>query len=45
MLKYKILRIRAKISFMAFMQNMTVQEFYLTKIDLNYRHLLNNNEI
>jgi len=41
MMKYKLLRMRAKISYMAFYKNMTVQEFFLTSIDRSYRQLVN----
>ena len=36
---------RAKISFMAFMENNTVQEFLLRTIERSFRQLVNTNEI
>lgn len=39
-LKYKIIRIRAKLSFIAFERRMTVQELLLTKIIESYKDMV-----
>jgi hypothetical protein len=44
-MKYKILRIRQKISFLAFDENLTVTEFFARKIHQSYISLLQKGEI
>ena len=41
MLKYKIIRMRNKISYHAFIKNMTVLELYVNKIYESYKDLVN----
>ena len=45
MLKYKILRIRNKLSFSAFMNKQTIAELILTQIMVTHRKLLEENSI
>jgi hypothetical protein len=40
LLKYKLLRVRSKISFLALQRRMTVLELFLTTIKACYHHLL-----
>ena len=40
MLKYKIIRMRNKISYHAFIKNMTVLELYVSKIYESYKDLV-----
>ena len=43
--KYKLLRIRSKISYLAFTHNMMINEFLLSKIQRAYMDLVKNNEV
>ena len=43
--KYKLMRIRSKISYMAFKSKQTILEFLLNKIQSQFFHLLRYNEI
>ena len=40
MLKYKVIRVRNKISYHAFMKNMTILELYVSKIYESYKDLV-----
>ena len=44
-MKYKLVKIRNKISFSAFMKNMTISELWYSQILSSYRTLVENNQI